>query len=78
MREYTLFSEFSLEDFKVGKVANRDIVADRDVEYIDENAFGSYYMTSSPAHINSLAVLPPTIREVGNSAFHSIIIGYPL
>lgn len=38
MREYTLFSEFSLEDFKVGKVANRDIVADRDVEYIDEKA----------------------------------------
>ena len=46
-------------------------LAQSQVEYIDENAFGSYYMTSSPAHINSLAVLPPTIREIGDNAFHA-------
>ena len=61
---------------KIGKIAfvTNTLVhglAQSQVEYIDENAFGSYYMTSSPAHINSLAVLPPTIREVGNSAFHA-------
>ena len=38
MREYALFSEFSLDDFKVGKVANRDIVANKDIEYVDEKA----------------------------------------
>lgn len=38
MREYALFSEFSLDDFKVGKVASRDIVANKDIEYIDEVA----------------------------------------
>ena len=43
MREYTLFSEFSLKDFKVGKVANRDIIADKDVEYIDEKATKEKY-----------------------------------
>ncbi len=38
MREYALFSEFSLDDFKIGKVANRDIIANKDIEYIDEKA----------------------------------------
>lgn len=38
MSEYAFFSEFSLDDFKVGKVANRDIVANKDIEYIDEKA----------------------------------------
>jgi len=38
MREYALFSEFSLDDFKVGKVASRDIVANKDIEYVDEKA----------------------------------------
>lgn len=38
MSEYALFSEFSLDDFKIGKVANRDIVANKDIEYVDEKA----------------------------------------
>ena len=38
MREYALFFEFSLDDFKVGKVANRDIIANKDIEYVDEKA----------------------------------------
>ncbi|MGP1438921.1 MAG: HD family phosphohydrolase [Treponema sp.] len=38
MSEYAIFSEFSLDDFKVGKVANRDIIANKDIEYIDEKA----------------------------------------
>lgn len=46
-------------------------LAQSQVEYIDENAFAVYYYPSSSAHLNSLAVLPLTIREIGNSAFHS-------
>lgn len=38
MSEYAFFSEFSLDDFKVGKVASRDIVANKDIEYVDEKA----------------------------------------
>ena len=32
------FSQFTLEDFEVGKVADRDVVASREISFVDENA----------------------------------------
>ena len=32
------FSQFTVEDFEVGKVADRDVIASREISFVDENA----------------------------------------
>lgn len=38
LKEYGGFAEFSIDEFEVGMISDRDVVSNRDIEYVDEKA----------------------------------------